>query len=90
MVSISTNSANIVTNKSTVNIMKNFLDIPATLKKLPLWGEKVSDDLIDFEWPSPNIFAAMDPDVSIQSIEFKTNCQDCSSLSSVKLNLSNG
>ena len=70
--------------------MKNFLNVPATLRKLPLWGEKVSDDVIDFEWPSADIFASMDPDVSIQSIEFKTSCQECSSLSSVKLNLSDG
>ena len=57
---------------------------------MPLWGEKVSSDDIDFEWPTPEIFASMDPNVSIKSIEFKTNCEDCSSLSSFKLNLSDG
>ena len=31
----------------------------AVLKKLPLWGEKVSDDEIDFEWPTPEVFALM-------------------------------
>ena len=45
----------------------------ATLKKLPLWGEKVSEDEINFEWPTPEIFAQMQPDVTIQSMEFKTH-----------------
>jgi len=35
----------------------------ATLKKLPLWGEQVLDDEINFEWPTQNIFAEMQPDV---------------------------
>ena len=43
----------------------------ATLKKVPLWGEKVSDDDVNFEWPTPEIFARMTPNVSLQSIEFK-------------------
>jgi len=43
-----------------------------TLRKLPLWGEKVSDEEIDFEWPTLETFDQMEPDVSINSIEFKT------------------
>ena len=62
----------------------------ATLKKLPLWGEKVSDNEIDFEWPTPETFAQMSPDVSLQSIEFKTRLEQSYYLSSVKVNLSNG
>merc|ERR1712110_1037504 len=62
----------------------------ATLKRLPLWGEKVSDDEIDFEWPTPETFAEMKPDVSIKSMEFKTRNENSFYVSSVKVNLSNG
>ena len=44
--------------------------VGATLKKLPLWGEQVLDDEINFEWPTPSIFADMQPDVSLESLEF--------------------
>ena len=61
-----------------------------TLKKLPLWGEKVSDSEIDFEWPTQETFDQMRPDVSIDSIEFKTMRENSFYVSSVKVNLSNG
>ena len=61
-----------------------------TLRKLPLWGERVSEDEINFEWPTPEIFAQMQPDVTIQSIEFKTYSQSSTAVSSVKVILSNG
>ena len=32
----------------------------------------------------------MDPDGSLKSIEFKTSCDDCSGVSSVRVSLSNG
>ena len=62
----------------------------ATLKKLPIWGEKVSDDKVNFEWPTQEAFDKMSPVVSLQSIEFKTYCYGCSSVSSVRVSLSNG
>ena len=62
----------------------------AMLKKLPLWGEKVSDSEIDFEWPNQETFEQMRPDVSIDSIEFKTMRKNSFYVSSVKVNLSNG
>ena len=43
----------------------------ATLKKMPLWGEQLSNDEINFEWPTPEIFAQMQPYVFLKSIEFK-------------------
>ena len=58
-----------------------------TLRKLPLWGEKVTDDEIDFEWPTQEIFAEMKYDVTINSIEFKTTNIEDFYVSSVKLNL---
>ena len=60
------------------------------LKKLPLWGEKVADHEIDFEWPTPEIFARMQHDVFIDSIEFKTRHEDSFYVSSARVNLSNG
>jgi len=64
----------------------------ATLKKLPLWGEDVTEDAIDFEWPTPEIFAEMRPDASIQSIEFTTHefANAAGGVSSVQVTLSNG
>jgi len=56
---------------------------------LPLWGyDDVEDDEIDFLWPSQELFAKMEPDVYLESIEFKTS--HVSRLGSVKVNLSNG
>ena len=60
------------------------------LKKLPLWGEQVSDDEIDFEWPTQEAFDQMNPDVFIESIEFKSRHEYSHYVSSVKVNLSNG
>ena len=57
---------------------------------MPLWGENVSEEKINFEWPTPEIFAQMQPDVTIQSIEFKTILIWDYIVSSVKVNLSNG
>ena len=60
------------------------------LRKLPTWGLKVKREDIDFEWPLPDQYAMMDPGVRIESIEFKTDCDVCVHLSSIKVNLSNG
>ena len=57
---------------------------------MPLLGLKVSREDIDFEWPLPDQYALMDPDVRIESIELKTDCDVCVHLSSIRINLSNG
>ena len=67
MASISTNSENIDTIYDNacfcINGINSLTGEPcskwagATLKKLPLWGEQVSDDEINFEWPTPENFA---------------------------------
>ena len=62
----------------------------ATLKKLPVWGEQASNSEINFEWPTPEIFSQMLPDVSLQSLEFQKYHSDGSAVSSVRVNLSNG
>ena len=67
-----------------------------TLRKLPLWGE--TEETIDFtdetigyfEWPKPENFAQMQPEVYLESIEFETVSSKDSKLASVRVNLSNG
>ena len=44
--------------------------VGATIKKLPLFGEQVEDDEINFEWPTKEDFDKMRPDVTLQSMEF--------------------
>ena len=63
--------------------MGNDWDETMLLRKLPMWGKKVKEEHIDFEWPLPDEFARMDPDVRITSIEFKTDCNTCPHLSSI-------
>jgi len=60
--------------------------VGATIRKLNLWGEQVEDDEIDFMWPDEATFAAMSPDVKVQSMRFLSKDH----LSSVTVNLSNG
>ena len=61
----------------------------AKLRKLPLWGvEQVDDEEIDFEWPTQEMFANMNPNERLHSLEFKTRERD--GLGSVKVNLANG
>ena len=57
----------------------------------------MSDEEINFEWPTPEIFAQMNPNASFESIEFKTNMldykdnyKDIVAVSSVRVKLSNG
>ena len=57
---------------------------------MPLWGERSLEEEINFAWPTPEIYATMQSNVRLSSIEFETYCEGCSSLSSVKVNLSNG
>ena len=69
MASISTNSENIDYINDHANFCNNNFDsrsgeycgewAGATLKKLPLWDENLSDNQINFEWPTPEIFAQM-------------------------------
>ena len=42
--------------------------VGAELRKLPLWGIVEPN----FEWPTPEAYALMGPDVSVTSIDFKT------------------
>ena len=56
-----------------------------TLRKLPLWGS----DEWNFEWPTHEDFMQMGPDVSVTSVEFKTD-NSKKFLTSVKVNYSNG
>ena len=51
---------------------------------MPLWGSNEWD----FEWPTPEAFIEMDPDVYVSSILFKSDAQTF--LTYVKVNYSNG
>jgi len=53
---------------------------------LPLWGEDVTSEEINFEWPTEANFEKMSPDVKLQSLEFMNYMNN---LGSVKVNLSN-
>ena len=43
------------------------------LRKLPVWGKKIRDDEIDFEWPTAAIYEQLEDrdNVRLTSIEFK-------------------
>ena len=58
----------------------------ATIRRLEMWGESVSESDIDFMWPNDQLFASMTPDVKLESLQFKTT----GSLASVTVTLSNG
>ena len=99
MAEIRTNSDDIVKIKNEANVCVNGINSQTRepcnkwvggLKRLPLWGEKVSENEIDFEWPTPEVYARMEPDVSLTSIEFKTRHESSYFVSSARVNLSNG
>lgn len=54
-----------------------------------MWGEKVSADKINFEWPTLETLDQMDKDVSMKSLTLKDWDQCGFSISSVKVTLSN-
>ena len=58
------------------------------LKRLPLWGQKVKADDVNFEWPTQEMLDKMPSDVYLQSLEFKSVSGHL--LSSVRVCLSNG
>jgi len=65
--------------------------VGATVQRLPLWGARVPERSINFEWPTQQEFDQMSPDAKIQSLELKsTGTYGFSWLGSVKVNLSNG
>lgn len=57
---------------------------------MPLWGEKVSDDEINFEGPTPELFAQFLPHVTLKEISFKRYHEDGAAISAVYIELSNG
>ena len=68
MADIRANSVGIVKINNEANVCANGINLhtrePCTkweggLKKLPLWGEKVSESEINFEWPTPEVYARM-------------------------------
>lgn len=56
------------------------------LKRLPCWGEKVRADQVNFEWPTQEMLDRMQPDVHLQTLEFKGDY----ALSSARCILSSG
>ena len=45
---------------------------PYQLRKLPVWGKKISDHEIDFEWPLIDDYLGLE-EPQLQSIEFKSD-----------------
>ena len=41
----------------------------ATLRKMPVWGRSISDDEINFEWPTQDDWAAISPKAQLQSFD---------------------
>ena len=42
------------------------------LKRLPIWGQKVKADEVNFEWPTQKILDELPSDVYLQCLEFKS------------------
>ena len=59
------------------------------LKKLPIWGEKVSSRAINFSWPSQKILDKLEPDAFLKSLQFET-AESFVAISRVHCILSNG
>ena len=81
--------------------MQGFMEVPTTsaelfrpktfvLKKLPMWGEQVAADAINFEWPTQEIFDEWPLDVSLKSITFSDSSKQTSFISSVQCTISTG
>ena len=61
-----------------------------SLRKLPMWGKKVTLDKINFEWPTEELIRGMQQDVFLQKIEFTSDHPNDPRISSVRCFLSNG
>ena len=44
-----------------------------TVQQLPMWGEKVSQDQINFRWPSQQALDAMPEDVRLEKLIMKAS-----------------
>ena len=53
-----------------------------------MWGEDDAD--VNFEWPTEQLWAHMDPNLSLVSIEFTCKDFNDEALSSVRVNYSDG
>ena len=62
--------------------------IGSTLKMLPVWGNE--DYETNFQWPSEEAWALMDPNTSVTSMEFSRPENTFWELASVRLNYSDG
>ena len=60
-----------------------------TLRRLPLWGEKVRDDEINFQYPSQEIFNSLPASVFLRGLEVSTYHANDNTVSSVLCRLSN-
>ena len=61
------------------------------LRKLPMWGEQVTDENINFEWPTQEMLDRMPAGVSLKSILLATSSQSgCGTICFTQCTLSNG
>ena len=58
------------------------------MRKLPLWGVQTFET--NFEWPTEEDWALMDPNISIKSFEFASSSNSNIHIASVRVNYSDG
>lgn len=58
-----------------------------TLRKMPMFGQQVPQDVITFDWPDHDKFEQFSPDTRMEAVTFKTDGND---LTSIQVHLSNG
>ena len=58
------------------------------MRKLPLWGDETY--ATNFEWPTEEEWALMDPNISIASFEFSSSSDSNIHIGSVRVNYSDG
>ena len=59
------------------------------LRKLPMWGEFVAPNEINFEWPKAKDLDMMSPDICLHAIQFKSTVYPAAIASALCV-LSNG
>jgi len=59
------------------------------LRKLPMWGQQVSLEAINFEWPTQGMFDKMPPSVSLKWLEISTSNQNDPAVAAVRVAMTN-
>ena len=57
-----------------------------TLRKLPMWGEQVAEDVIDFEWPTVDMISDLPEDIKLKKLQFGSYWNNISSVTCILSN----